>query len=343
MGITPYDNQSAINIIYRYRSFNGYSSFGQRNHLFPSMAISTNNQSSTNSFAQFDPASQTATYKDGVGTVPPPDILHGTSNNGDNNVRVFPTSDYEIFNVYELRAKYFLHQRIEINGIMPVNNIRSLESGETIDHTGLGDITVFAGYHLIRRIEEEKLQQRLIIGGGLKLPVGNYYAQENEERIPLLLQPGTGSIDYLGYFNYLIGYKKWGISINSMFKFNGENYYKEKICNSTTDYLSVFYKMKSDNWTFIPSLQMYYENTKGVKIDGELQEGTAMNLGMAGAGLDVYYKNISLNTALQYKVFEQTGQGNLGSAGRIVVGLGYNFRQLNYLIKEKDNEPKDTL
>lgn len=338
MGITPYDNQSGINFLYRYRSFNGYSAFDQRNHLFPSAMKTTNLPSQNNSFAQFNPASQTAAFKDGGGTTPLPQLQHGSSNNN-NNVRVYSTRDYEVFNVYELRAKYFLHQRIEIDGIMPINNVRSVEGVKAVNHTGLGDITLFAGYHLMRKIEEENLQQRLIVGGGLKLPVGNYYAKtEDGDRIPLLLQPGTGSVDYFGYFNYLIGYKKWGLSINSTYKINGENYYKERISNSTTDYASLFYKIQSGDWNFIPSAQIYYEHTKGVKISGTLQDGTSMNLAMAGAGFDVYFKNISLNTALQYTVFEQTGKDNLGSAGRIVVGLGYNFRQLHYLINKKDNE-----
>jgi hypothetical protein len=340
MGITPYDNQSGINMIYRYRSFNGYNSLGQQNHIFPGMAmIPAPSASSTNNFLSQPTSLQTASFK---GPSPAlPQVLHG-AHSGGGNVHVLSSADYEVFNVYELRAKYFLHRRIEVNGILPVNNTKSLANGRAIDHTGLGDISMFAGYHLVRKIEEEKIQQRLITGGAIKLPVGNYYAEENDERIPLSLQPGTGGIDYFGYFNYILGYKKIGMSLNSMYKFNGENYYKERFANSATEYLNLFYKIPVKSWVLIPAIQAYYEYSAGLKIKDVLQEGTSMNIAMLGPGFDVYYKNISLNTSFQYTVFDRTDEGNLGSAGKIVFGLGYNIRQLNYLIKEKKDEEQNT-
>lgn len=334
MGITPYDNQSSINFIYRYRSFNGYNAFNQPNKIFPVQNVSSSQFSDNNS--SFDNSSS-STFKWGNPNLQP---QHGAGDTSGANVKVFSQSDYEVYNVYELRAKYFLHQRIEVNFIVPLNNVRSAHQTQYINHTGLGDITFFAAYHLIRKIEVEGMQHRLITGAGIKLPVGNYYAIENSERIPLMMQPGTGSIDYFGYFNYIIGCKKLGMSINSMFKLNGKNYYNEKIGNSTANYWSTFYKIPLSSWTLIPSFQFYYEYTKGLTIGNELQLGTSMNVGMLGPGFDVYYKNISLNTSFQYRVFENVAEENMGSAARIVIGLGYNLKQLNYLFEEKNNEPK---
>jgi hypothetical protein len=54
---------------------------------------------------------------------------------------------------------------------------------------------------------------------------------------------------------------------------------------------------------------------------------------MSGAGLDVFYKNISLSTSFQYPIYEETIPGNLSSAGKLMIGIIYNFNQAKYLLK----------
>ena len=50
-------------------------------------------------------------------------------------------------------------------------------NGRQLNSAGVGDVTVFAGYHLIRAIETAGVQSRLIVGGGVKLPTGEYTRQ----------------------------------------------------------------------------------------------------------------------------------------------------------------------
>ena len=306
MGITPYDNQSTIGFLHRYRVFNGYRSYEQQSKLFPSGA-----------------------YK----------VMHG----GNDSVlpvtpRVYSSKDYESYKVYELRAKYFIHHRVELNAILPFNSNKSKEDSIVYEHTGLGDPTFFAGYHAIKKVNYEAFLHRLILGGGIKIPSGNYYAKDrNGTRLPFLVQPGTGSVDYFVYANYVFGYRKLGFSFNSTYKFNGTNYYKEHIGNSTSNYLNVFFKMKRGNFIFIPSAQLYYEYTKGLYINHSIQRGTQMNCLLGGPGFDLFYKNISLTSAVQFRLFEETEKNNLASAGRVVIGLTYNFNQKKYLLGKKSN------
>jgi hypothetical protein len=44
-----------------------------------------------------------------------------------------------------------------------------------------------------------------------------------------------------------------------------------------------------------------------------------------GPGLDVYYKSFSVNLAWQFTAYEEVKNGNLKSAGRLSLGLNYNF------------------
>ncbi len=308
MGITPYDNQSQLSFYHRYRVFNGYRTYDQKGTFFPVGA-----------------------YK----------VMHGSHDSitPTGFTRVYSSKDFESYKVYELRAKYFIHHRIELNAIIPINSNKSKEDSLTRQYTGLGDPTFFAGYHLIKKVDYEKFQHRLIVGSGIKLPSGNYYAKdENKNRLPFLMQAGTGSVDGFFYANYLYGYRKFGFSINSVYKINGENYYKERIANSTSNYLNVFFKFKVNDFIIIPSVQSYYEYTKGHFINKDLQKGTSMNCLLTGPGLDLYYKTFSLSTTFQFKAYEKIEGNNLNSKGRFVVGLTYNFNQKKYLFKKKEED-----
>jgi len=303
MGITPYDNQSQLSIYHRYRVFNGYRNYHQQGSFFPAGA-----------------------YK----------VMHGGTVPTTGPIKTYSSKDYESYKVYELRAKYYIHHRVEINAIIPINSNKSKEDTVIYEHIGLGDPTFFIGYHAIKKVDYEKFQHRLIIGTGMKIPMGNNYATDiNHYRLPFLMQPGTGSVDAFLYANYVFGFRKFGFSINSTYKLNGTNYYKEHIANSSSNYLNIFYKFKIKNFIFIPSIQSYYENTNGLYINKVLQQGTAMNCLLIGPGLDLYFKNVSFSTAWQFNAYEKTGKDNLNCKGRIVVGLTYNFNQTKYLIGKR--------
>jgi len=321
MGITPYDNHSSISVLYRYKSFNGYYYTGQRHNMFPKSYIPAANNS-------YYSVSNTQ-----------PTLKHGT-----HNTPVVDTtkkqSDYEIFRTAELRARVFIHKRIELNGIIPFVMNKQKNNDNLIRTQGIGDITLYTAYHLVSRIMTEKFQHRLILGAGLKLPVGDYYQKDaNQNRIDYMIQPGTGSIDYLGYINYVFGYKKFGFNFNSTYKINGENYYHERIDNSSTNYLNIFFKLREGkDFKIFPSVQGYYEYTKGLYIDDIHQHATTMNIANAGLGIDLFYKNFAINTSFQLPIFEQNFYGNMANSCKAMVGLTYSFNQKKYLIKSKKAE-----
>ncbi|MDQ4140156.1 MAG: hypothetical protein M3142_06490 [Bacteroidota bacterium] len=134
MGITPYDNQSSVGVLHRYRSFSGYQALNQDRHFFPK----------------------------GAG------IFTSGANNGQSGSHSHngnPT-DFEVYRVTEFRAKYFIHQRLELNAFVPyVQNTTQYNLNRTT-LSGIGDINVFAGVHVLRQIEVAGVQQRLIVGGG---------------------------------------------------------------------------------------------------------------------------------------------------------------------------------
>ncbi len=298
MGITPYDNQSSFGIFYRFRSYNGY--FGQDQHFFPSGA-------------SFFPESDQTNF--------PPGEHNGVE------------GDYEVYRTTEIRGRYFLQKRIELDAVIPYLNNSESYNGEKSTISGFGDITVYAGYHLIRKLDQDKINQRLITGAGIKIPTADHKIKSDDGlTYATPFQPGTGSTDGFVYASYVLGYKNWGMNLNSTYKFNGQNPEQESIANSTTNFLSVFRKFKlNDKIQIIPSAQTSYEYSKGEKYKGQLTGEHETNNLMTGLGLDIFVKNIGINTSFQTNAWSaQTDHPR--SSGRLNIGITYNLKQLYYAI-----------
>ena len=303
MGITPYDNQSGVSIMHRYRVFNGYQLLGQNHDFFPT----------------------------GVHPFLPP---HPNEDTGYKHNHIGDPTDYEAYRVTELRGKYFLSQRVELNAFVPYVMNTSQSNGKILSTAGLGDVTVFAGYHLIRAIETAGVQSRLIVGGGVKLPTGDYRRTNAAgRRYPMLNQPGTGTTDGFVYANYIGSFHSVGLSLNSSYRRSTRNAFENSLAPSTSHFANLFYRVAlGENWQIYPSAQLYYEKTKGEMLEGQLTHEHAMNDALLGPGLDVYYKNFSLNTSVQLPVYTAPTD-HPASAGRLVVALGYSLKQTKYLLK----------
>ncbi len=305
MGITPYDNQSGFSLMHRYRIFNGYQADGQTPHFFP------------------------------TGVRPFfPSPLNG--DNGYAHAHHDDPTDFEAFRVMELRGKYFLSRRVELNAFVPYVMNTSQINGRQLNSSGVGDVTVFAGYHLIRAIETAGVQSRLIVGGGVKLPTGEFRRQNAAgQRYPLLNQVGTGTTDGFIYANYIGSYRSFGLSVNSSYRRASENAFRNSLAPSTATFASLFYRVPlGTDWQVYPSAQFFYEKTRGEMLEGQLTGEHAMNNALLGPGLDVYYKNVSLNTSFQLPVYTAETD-HPASAGRLVVSVGYSFKQTKYLLHGK--------
>ena len=296
MGITPYDNKNSISFLHRYRVFNGYRNHQTHSQFFPKAAYRT---------------------------------MHGGDESSDSSQTInqnYSSNDFESYKIFELRLKYFLLKRLELNVFLPLLCNKSKEDNIYINHTGFGDISLNTGFHLITPKANKSIRHKIIIGAGIKLPTGNFYAHDsNSDRLPFEMQTGTGSTDGFAYINYVYMTKKLGINVNVNYKANGKNIYQEKLSNSHNDFISVFYKFTYKNVLFYPSVQANYEFTKGLNVKKVIKKNTDVNSLLLGPGIDFYYKSFSINASWQFTVAEKAHEGNLKSVGRISVGINYSF------------------
>lgn len=303
MGITPYDNQSGFMLLHRYRIFNGYQALGQAHALFPG----------------------------GASWLRPSGALN--ADDGYRHAHLGDPTDFEAFRTLELRGRYFLTRRLELNAFVPYVLNTEQANGKQLNLSGLGDITVLAGFHAIRQIETAGLQSRLVLGGGLKLPTGAYRrANAAGLRYAMLSQAGTGTTDAVFYANYVGSFRGFGLSLTPSYRRSlADNTLQNRLAPSFTTFANLFYRLPlGPNWQVYPSAQFYYEQTDGEMLDGELTHEHALNDALVGPGLDIYYKNFSLNTSVQLPLFTATTD-HPASAGRLVLAVGYSFKQTKYL------------
>lgn len=307
MGITPYDNQSQVSLLHRYRVFNGYRNYQQTSRFIAPGAYKS----------MHDPmvsGSDSST------------IIHNHS-----------SKDYESYKIIELRGKCFFHPRWEMNFILPMQQIKTKYDNNKNTNTGMADPSLFSGYHLIKRLNGYTTKQRLIIGAGIKLPLGIFDKQNDaSERMMLINQNGTGSFDHFYYMNYMLSQQRWGINSNSTFKINGSNKFHERYACSYNQVFSLFSRFEIKELKLFPSLFANYEYCKGLLVNGNLVNGTNVNVVLLGPAFDLSYKSFVLNTSFQFNVYERVSSQSLSNAGRFVIGLTYNFKQEKYLIKNKN-------
>ncbi|MCX8081001.1 MAG: transporter [Bacteroidia bacterium] len=294
MGIIPFETFHQISLLHRYRVFNGYREHHRKFSFFPGGA-----------------------YK----------IAHGGHNHGPDSMITYSSHDFESFKIFELRARVFALPRLEINGLLPFSQIKSKTDTVQTSHFGLSDPSVFFMYHIITPKPEKKFHFRWMAGMGIKIPSGNYYAKDNlGNRYPLLLQPGTGSVDVFFIQTFLTEYRNAGVQATVNYKINGKNYYNEKLGNSFTIHHSLFYKINYKAIKFMPSLAGYYEYTPGLYINGKHEKGTSMNEWMLGPGFDLFYRKFGFHFQFQKTLLQHHETGKLLSMGRFMAGISYSFK-----------------
>ncbi len=300
MGILPRENESSIAVLYRYRAFTSQSYKG--NSWFPDNG-NARTQHNTHSAS-----GDTSSY----------------------------SNSFEIYRVAELRGKYYIHPKIDINIILPYLMNSDADGAITNRLQGMGDLTIFSSYELLNNSIANLVRQRMQLGAGFKLPLGEINNRIDGKRVSLLMQSGTGSTDILFYGSYTLGYRNFGTIFNLNYKLNGSNSYHEKIANSFTSFSSVFYKCDlNSNVTILPNFQSYYENSKGLLINEIPQEGTTMNVWMVGGGLDFHYKQFGISASMQLPIAEKLLAYQPKSTVRTIFSITWHFANSKYLFSSK--------
>ncbi len=128
--------------------------------------------------------------------------------------------DKSYYNFIGIDVSYGITNRLSVQGnvgyFINKAKIYNIEGWSPMKGYGLGDAEINVKYTVVKRILK-KLD--IIPGAGIKLPIGVFDQVVDDVKLPISLQPSSGSLKY--NFNIFIfkGFKKHSISFRAMAEF----------------------------------------------------------------------------------------------------------------------------
>ena len=290
LGIQPHDRTSSVSMLYRFRQLEG--------DLFS------------------NPSKQALAKHggDGLGAVP----LTGNDHY------------QELYQVVEWRADVWLSDRFAVLASVPmVNNYRAVNGYIASDVYGLGDPLVIGRYLVANTkclTEEERVVHRVMLGSGVKLPLGRSDMIYQDALVAVDQQPGTGSWDLLGTLEYMVRNGRNGAAVNMVGRYNGSNADDYQLGHGLSTTAEAFRRWDfGEQVKFMPSLGLYHElSGRDVENDVVVQ-GTGSSTLFTHVASRVWWRSWMLSVTFQYAVAYETGDLMVPNRMRFVTGITYNL------------------
>ncbi len=233
------------------------------------------------------------------------------------------TKTTEGFHTYEAWGRFYPTQKIQMDLVLPFKHNCS-ESSDNIDKiSGLGDILLLTHYEIFSLpVSNESSQQKLLLGGGIKLPSGKFQNDDPH------LQAGSGSMDLLIDGSYLLRYGQWGISSNLSYSFNQKNSDGFRFSNRINASLAAFHRMKIASTYFLPNAGILFESAGQDRLDNLKLTETGGQTLLGQIGGDLFFREFAIQTFVSVPVFQSKNQPT--NRFRISTGLSYSFEPVRF-------------
>ncbi|HEX6224511.1 MAG TPA: hypothetical protein VFZ52_08875 [Chryseolinea sp.] len=226
---------------------------------------------------------------------------------------------YETFQTAEVWGRFYPTKKLQAFVFIPFNfNDRTEGTGIT-KLRGLGDIVISANYNVINTYDSSnsRLQHNLLVGGGLKLPTGEFRALENGLTVNQNFQLGTGSLDFLFNLIYTIRLKNAGLNTELSYSVNTTNADKYKFGNATRTALTAFYVFRAGAFTIMPNGGLSTEFFEDNKQFGESFPDTGGWAFFCTAGAEIYYRNLAVGLSYARPGQQQLFSGKVEANSRL--------------------------
>jgi hypothetical protein len=235
----------------------------------------------------------------------------------------------ELYNVYELRARYFFNDNIYLFISTPVvNNYRSINKVTQYDCWGLGDIMLLPHIQFLKPSNNEKIIHRLAFGIGLKIPSGFKNITYKGVRADLDMQASTGSWDGIARTEYQVLFlNKMGINTAVSAKFNTRGTEAYRYGHTFNENVNLFYKFSfKKQWVIMPNMGIYAEHAMKDAVNGILQNNTGGTVVFLSGGADIFWnEKFSFSALYQPALANYFHYTQIPVVNRFVCQLNYNF------------------
>ncbi len=238
----------------------------------------------------------------------------------------------ENFHTAELWVGWNLSKKVRLMITAPYIFAEKTNQGITRTKNGLGDISLSGFYNAFDKKSpvggSKLLVQSLWIGGGIKLPSGQYKNSDKSgsQQNTNLFQLGTGSTDIMLQAMYDIRLQDLGLNINSGYKINTGNKYEYSYGNKFSLSTQLYHKFRLGNKSNIaPNAGMLYESSQK-DMDKKLEATASGGYGMMGTiGTEYIYKKIMLGFNWQMPLKQNLATGIVKAGNKAMIHIAVAF------------------
>lgn len=225
----------------------------------------------------------------------------------------------EDFQSIELWGRLYPFKKTQLMFFAPFNFNQQtrIADQKTNSLKGLGDATILLHYNVVNTMTDttkiRKWNSNLLVGGGIKLPLGSYdFDQASVEEVANPnFQLGTGSWDVPINVIYTIKNQKLGFNVNGTYKINSSNSNAYRFANRSSLALSAFQLLSVKSFIAMPLIGLYGETAPKDTQNGIANEFTGGGFVAANAGLDVYFGKTSVGINAQLPFLQNMSNGDL--------------------------------
>lgn len=225
-----------------------------------------------------------------------------------------------------------IREKFRVMASIPYSFNERENQGNKTQKQGIGDIA-FSGYYRVFNLKnklfhKQLLTQTLWIGGGIKLPTGEYNPAEKttSSQNTNLFQLGTGSVDYLVNAMYDIRLQDVGLNLNASYKSNNTNQHHYQYGDKFTSTAQLYYKIRSkEQLSIAPNMGVVIEKAKKDLNNGLWVDISGGNLVLGGFGLEATYKKIVVGGSWQTPLSQNLANGFVKTNNRMMLHIGYAF------------------
>jgi len=214
----------------------------------------------------------------------------------------------EHYQTFQVWGRVHITKRIQLIGYLPYSINTQHEEGEHANTIkGPGDATIIVNYKLVNK-EDCSWRQTLLVGGGAKLPTGNYSTQsvESGETLPNM-QPGTNSWDFVANANYTVKRNAVGVNVDGSYTATTANKADYRFGNRVSLGSSAFYQLQANQVSILPLAGVRYDHAAKDYLYYSSRtmdnDGGGWQL-FASQGVQAYYKR----TGIQLMCYEPISQ-----------------------------------
>lgn len=250
----------------------------------------------------------------------------------------------DTFLTSELIGRYVLSEFIQFHALIPYAYNRMKGNTQRLTFSGIGDPTVLVFFSLLRNsvkrenfifnakegftIKNKFSSHLLLVGGGVKLPVGDFDRLDQGTIVNRNFQLGTGSMAYLLSANYTWSHSAWGMQAEVSYTIHTKNPTGYLFGNQLNANLNLFFSLPFRSGAWTPFAGLVYENSKAHEAQRIRQFNTGGYTTFLTLGTQLNIKKISLMMTYQNPIDQKYNADSISeikSNSRISIGILYQI------------------